>query len=105
VISGKKDVVLDRVKQRVRRGIPSKGPHFKRAPDRLLKRMIRNMLPYKQAKGEAAYKRIKCWRGVPDQFKDKKAETIKAAQVSKLPNLNYVSIARISQEIGGKTKE
>ena len=104
VVSGKKKAVLDRVKIRINRGTPAKGPHFKRAPDRLLKRMIRNMLPYKQHKGEVALKRIKCWRGVPDQFKDKKAETIVTANASKLPNFNYVSIARISQEIGGRTE-
>lgn len=102
VISGKKSVVLDRIKTRVNRGIPSKGPHFIRSPDRLLKRMIRNMMPYKQPKGEAAFKRITCWIGVPEEYKDKKMETIPGAAASKLPSLNYVSIARISKEIGGK---
>ena len=102
VISGSKKVVLDRIKNRVSRGTPAKGPFFIRSPDRLLKRMIRNMLPFKQPKGEVAFKRIMCWTGVPVEFKDKKAETIESANVSKLPSLNYVSLAVISKEIGGR---
>lgn len=102
VISGKKDAVLDRIKTRLSRGTWSSGPHFKRNPDRLLKRMIRNMLPFKQPKGIIAYKRIMCWQGVPEQFKDKKSETIEAANLSKLSIPNYITIKDISRLIGGK---
>ena len=102
VVSGKKQEVLSKFKQKVSRGTWSKGPHYRRSPDMLLKRMIRNMLPYKQAKGKIAYKRIMCWQGIPEQFKDKKPVTIKEADVSKLPNPNYVSIKEISRFLGGK---
>lgn len=102
VVSGKKDVVLDRIKTRLSRGTWSSGPHFKRNPDRLLKRMIRNMLPYKQPKGIIAYKRIMCWQGVPENFKDQKFETIEAANLSKLSVPNYITINEISKLIGGK---
>jgi large subunit ribosomal protein L13 len=102
VVTGKKSVVLGRFKERMQRGTWAKGPHFIRSSDRLLKRMIRNMLPYKQPKGEAAFKRIKCWVGTPDEFKDKKAEIVPGADVSKLPNLNYVPLSRVSKELCGK---
>ena len=102
VISGKRQEVLQRMKERVARGTWSKGPHFRRNPDMLLKRMIRNMLPFKQPKGIAALKRIKCWQGVPEQFKDKKPETVKEADISKLPTPNYVTINEISGFLGGK---
>ena len=102
VITGRKSVVLDKFKQRVKRGTWAKGPHYIRSSDRLLKRMIRNMLPYKQPKGRVAFKRIKCWVGMPDEFKDKKIEQIPNAGVSKLPNLNYVPLSRVSKELSGK---
>ncbi len=103
VISGKKQAVLAKMKQKVTRGIPSKGPHFKRSSDRLLKRFIRDMLPYKQPKGRAAFQNIMCWIGVPEEFKDKKAESIKEAEASKLM-INTVSIKEISRFLGGKVE-
>lgn len=102
VISGKRAEVFGRYKQRLERGNWSKGPHYRRNPDMLLKRLIRNMLPYKQPKGIAALKRIMCWEGVPDQFKDQKPGTVPGAEVSKLPNLQYVSIKELSRFLGGK---
>jgi large subunit ribosomal protein L13 len=100
VISGKKHEVLAKFKQRLARGTWSKGPHYIRTPDRLLKRMIRDMLPYKKPKGRQAFKNIICWQGVPEEFKDKKPEIIKEADSSKLA-INYVSVKEISRFLGG----
>jgi large subunit ribosomal protein L13 len=102
VISGDKRKVIEHFQTRVKRGTWAKGPHFIRASDRLLKRMIRNMVPYKQPKGEAALKRITCWIGCPDEFKDKQIEIVETAKVSKLPNLKYVPLSIISRELGGR---
>ena len=101
VISGTKPTVLSKFKQRVERRTWSKGPHYPRDPDMLLKRLIRNMLPFKRPRGVVAYKKIVCWVGIPEQFKDAKLETIKEASVSKLPSFNYVSIKTISKFLGG----
>jgi large subunit ribosomal protein L13 len=102
VISGKKAEVFAKFKQRVSRGTWAKGPHYKRAPDRLLKRMIRDMLPYKQPKGRAALKNIKCWQGAPEGFKDKPT-SLKEADASKLM-VNSVSIKELSRFLGGKVE-
>ncbi|MBW2967735.1 50S ribosomal protein L13 [Candidatus Woesearchaeota archaeon] len=101
VISGKKPEVLARFKQKVARGTWAKGPHYIRQPDLLLKRLIRNMLPYKQQRGIDAYKRIMCWQGVPAQFKDQKPVQFKEADASKLM-IGHVSIDEISRFLGGK---
>lgn len=103
VISGKKQLVFANYKQKVARGTWAKGPHYKRNPDMLLKRLIRNMLPYKQPRGRDALKNIMCWEGVPEQFKDKKAETIKEAAASKL-TVNKVSIKELSRFLGGNVE-
>ena len=60
------------------------------------------MLPYKKAKGKAAFKNIMCHIGVPEKFKDQKFITIKGADVSKLPNLKYMSINDICKLLGAK---
>jgi large subunit ribosomal protein L13 len=100
VISGKKPEVLARFKQKVERGVWAKGPHFKRDPDRLLKRFIRDMLPYKNPRGKEALKNIVCWQGIPEQFEGKEATSFKEAAASKLP-VNSVSIKEISTFLGG----
>jgi large subunit ribosomal protein L13 len=100
-VSGTREVVLGKFKERVERRKWSKGPHYTRDSDMLLKRMIRNMLPYKQTRGEEAFERIKCWMGVPAEFKGKEVTKLDIADVSKL-NIDYVTISEISRFLGGK---
>ena len=104
VISGKKAFVMGKFKRFMHMGTPTTGPFIHRSSYRIVKRCVRGMVPYKQPRGMAAYKRIKCYNHVPDELKDKKAETIKDANVDKLPNLNFVKIGVISKLIGGKNE-
>jgi large subunit ribosomal protein L13 len=102
VITGtKKDVLGDYV-HRMAMGSPRKGPFLHRAPDKIVKRAIRGMLPVKQEKGEKAFKRIRCYKGVPENFKNQKHETVPVANISKVPNLKYISVGEISRLISGK---
>lgn len=78
------------------------GPFYHRQPDRLVRRIIRGMLPHKQEKGKSAYQRIMCYIGVPHEFKNQKMETIENAQISNVPNLKYVSVGEISKLLGAK---
>ena len=102
ILSGKKTEVFAKFKSKYDKGIPLKGPYVHRSPDRLLRRIIRGMLPYKQERGAEALKRVMCWKGIPEPFKGKKAETLKQADISKLPNLKYVTLGDIAKQIGGK---
>lgn len=102
VITGEKSYLLRRYKQRKDRGIPLKGPYFPRMPDRIVRRTIRGMLPYKQGRGKEAFKNVMCHIGIPDELKDKKAETIKEANISKVPSLRYLSVGEISKVLGAK---
>ena len=72
VIIGTKKNILDKYKTRRERGETLHGPYFPRTPDRLVRRTIRGMLPYKQEKGRLAFKRVKCHVGIPEDLKDKK---------------------------------
>ena len=102
IVTGNKDQIFKRFKQKKDMGIPLKGPYLPRQADRLLRRTIRGMLPYKQPKGVDAFKRVMCWKGVPEQFKNQKIETVEKINVSKLPNLKYVTMGEISTFLGGK---
>ena len=102
IITGNKDQIFVKYRNRRRRGIPAKGPFFPTLPDMFVKRTVRGMLPYKKEKGEIALKRIKCYIGVPAQFKDKKFETIVKANITKVPSLKYLKVENICKEFGAK---
>jgi len=96
VLTGNKKSVLADYKRRNERGSrPTKGPFMPKMPDRFVRRCIRGMLPYKQDKGIKAFKRVMCYIGIPDEFEDKKIETLDDFNVSKVPSLRYIYIGEI----------
>ncbi len=99
VISGNKYQILERYKHRRERGIPAKGPFFPRTPERLVKRTIRGMLPYKQSKGDLAFKRIRCHIGIPEEMKNEKLQKVEKAKVEKLPNYNYITVKEVCESL------
>lgn len=100
VITGSRKNVLAKYIQRKRRGDPMSGPFHHLQEDRFLKRTIRGMLPHKQEKGKTAYKRIRCYIGVPESLKEQKAESIKEAHIAKVPNTRYVKVKEVCKLMG-----
>ncbi len=101
-ITGDKKRVFESFKQKRERGVPLQGPYYPRMPDRIVRRAVRGMLPYKKAKGKEAFSRVMCYIGVPEELKEKKAETIKEASIGKVPNLKYVRLGEIARLLGAK---
>jgi len=100
VITGKKKDIMAKYFQRQQRGQPRWGPFQPLQEDRFLRRVIRSMLPYKQEKGLSAFKRIKCHIGVPENLKEKKAETIEAAHLKKVKHLKFMKVKEICRLLG-----
>lgn len=100
VITGGKSDILAEYKHRQQRGQPKTGPFFFTKENLFVKRAIRGMLPYKKEKGRSAFKRIKCYVGVPPEFKDKKAETVEGAHISKVQMLKYISVKELCYLLG-----
>lgn len=100
VVSGTKEDVFERFAHRIERGVPGKGPFSPRMPHMILKRMIRGMLPYKQDKGRKAFKKIKCYIGVPKEFADQKTEDLKQFHKSRLTRARSITIEQISAHLG-----
>src|SRR3989344_5976141 len=101
VIIGDKQVLLADYRKKLVMGTPYKGPFFPRTPDRILKRTIRGMLPYKQPKGRNALKRIKCHIGAPEEIKGHPI-TIENANIKKTKSLRYISLEKLSKLLRGK---
>lgn len=96
VLTGNKNSIFKEYKERMELGTrPTKGPFMPKMPDRFVRRCIRGMLPYKQEKGRKAFKRVMCYIGIPDEFKDKKIEIFDNFNVSKVSSLKYVYISEI----------
>ncbi len=102
VLSGHRKMILANWQRKRSMGTWATGPFYHRSPDRMLRRMIRGMLPYKQEKGRSAYKRIMCYLGVPKQFMEQKVQQITGAHISKLPSLKYMTLKEVSVLMGGK---
>jgi len=93
VVSGKpKSIVLEYSEMRQKGGASLQGPYFPKSPERIVKRTIRGMLSYRKERGGEAFKRIKCYNGVPEEYesskkfiagKEKKIKTIKLKELSK----------------------
>ncbi|MEM1563781.1 MAG: 50S ribosomal protein L13 [Candidatus Bathyarchaeia archaeon] len=99
VVSGKKKSKVKEAKEFLEVGHPGKGPMHPRRPDRILRRTIRGMLPYKQPKGKQAYKRLRVFVGIPDELKNREMETIEEAQAKKLA-CPYLTLGELAKEIG-----
>ncbi len=99
IISGKKSVIKNHYKQKREVGTYRKGPFFPRMPDRLVKRTVRGMIPYQTPHGREAFKKLKCYMGIPKEFEGKKFEKIGDAE--KLP-VEYITVEELSRALGAK---
>ncbi len=99
IITGSKKNIMAKYKTMNERGEPFHGPFIKKIPDRFLKRIIRGMLPYKKGNGRQAYKRIKCYKGVPKEFQDKKTETVNKANITKVQLAKYMTVGEVCQNL------
>jgi len=97
IISGKKPAIKKRYRQKREVGTYRKGPFFPRTPERIVKRTIRGMIPYQTPHGRAAFKRLKCYIGVPEEFKGQKYESLKEA--NKQP-VDFITIQELSKSLG-----
>ena len=98
-ISGKRLSIVKEAKRFLEIGHPRKGPLHRRRPDRIVRRTVRGMLPRKKPKGQQAFKRLKVFLEVPEEFKGKEMQTIPNADAEKL-RCPYITVGKLAKEIG-----
>ena len=99
IISGKKKSKVAEAKEFLEVGAPMRGPFHYRRPDRIVRKTVRGMLPFKQPKGKTALKRLKVFISVPEDLKGQQATELKEAQAAKLKG-PYFTLAELAKEIG-----
>ena len=103
VVSGTKERVLNEVRRKLRTrtlGSVDKSPTHPRRPDTYVRRVIRGMLPWKKPKGKEAFRRIKVFIGVPEEFGDERPIKLGGTDSAKL-KCSMITIMDLVKEIGG----
>jgi large subunit ribosomal protein L13 len=97
VVTGNSDAIMERFKEKRARGDRIHGPFYPRYPDRILRRTIRGMLPYKKDKGEKAFKKLKIFMGNPQNLTGEKM-----GKTSDDLTCKFMTLSQISKKIGAK---
>jgi large subunit ribosomal protein L13 len=98
IVSGDKRKFAEKImaKRDMGRGASLKGPKYSRVADRLVKRMIRGMLPRDTARGREAFKKLKCYIGAGG-LKEDEVKTARRVEFQK--PMKYSKIKEIVELI------
>jgi large subunit ribosomal protein L13 len=99
VISGDREEIVEEYRTRVERGTRHDGPYYPKRPDRLLKRTVRGMLPYKSSEGKEALRNVRTYLGKPEGLEGEEEE-IEVKEGTELRNRNYVKLGEVSRAVG-----
>ncbi|MUV86504.1 50S ribosomal protein L13 [Natronomonas sp. CBA1123] len=95
VITGSEDDVMSVYRQRAEVG-SDRGPNYPKRPDRIFKRAIRGMVPYKETRGREAFENVRVYLGNP--YED--AEVLDDTSLDRLSNIKFISLGEVSENLG-----
>lgn len=91
IISGnKKDIETKFEERRTKLGGLLRGPKIHRNPEKVLKRMIRGMIPRKRPRGQEVFKNVKCYNGMPKEFENEKVVKLERKGYNKYVKLGEI---------------
>lgn len=96
IITGSEDDIFETFTKRAELGSDS-GPYYPKRPDRIFKRSIRGMLPYKTTRGRDAFENIRVYVGNPH---DKDTEILDGTSLDRLSNIRFVQLGEVSEQLG-----
>lgn len=105
ILTGRRKVVFGEYLKKKRRGSTASrmrgiGPLYPRRPDMILRRTISRMMPYQQARGREALKRLRVYMDVPEAYKGQTFEVIAVAK--RPPQGPVMSLGEVSRMLGSK---
>ena len=109
VITGSEEDVMSVYRQRDAVG-SDRGPNYPKRPDRIFKRSVRGMVPYKQTRGREALERVRVYVGDPyedgaasprgEDGEAVEAEVLEDTSLDRLSNIKFVSLGDVSENLG-----
>lgn len=103
VISGNPKHTISVYLEKIQKGDVKHGPFFPKTPDEIFRRTVRGMLPWKKPKGRKAFKNLKVFIGLPEEFKNKTLEKVESTDASRLKT-KYITLEDLSIAIGAKKR-
>jgi len=95
IVTGTKEDIVEKF-QKTRKigGDRFQGPYPSRDTEKLMKRAIRRMLPdYRVGRGREAWKRIKCYNGSPEEFKNDKIIKLEKKEI----RCDYMTLSELKK--------
>ncbi|ERH05766.1 MAG: ribosomal protein L13 [Halonotius sp. J07HN4] len=96
VITGNPESTMETYRKRANIGSDS-GPYYPKRPDKIFKRAIRGMLPYKEDHGREAFENVRVYLGNPY---DEDGEVLDGTSLDRLSNIKFISLGEISEKLG-----
>jgi len=96
VITGNEEATMETYHKRAELGSDS-GPYYPKRPDRIFKRAIRGMLPYKKPRGREALSNVRVYVGNPY---DEDGEMLEDTSLDRLSNIKFISLGEVSEKLG-----
>lgn len=102
VFKGNPKFIIERYFKKQNSGQSMRGPFFSKMPDRFLKKIIKGMTPKKswaeESRGRQAFNRIRCYIGVPEEFKSKQSEFVNVFKADRFS----ITLKDVCRALGGK---
>lgn len=100
VITGNEEATMDTYHTRANLGSDS-GPYYPKRPDRIFKRAIRGMLPYKTEDGREALSNVRVYVGNPyERDEDLESVVLDGTSLDRLSNIKFTTLGDISESLG-----
>lgn len=96
VITGSEDDIVSTYRKRMSIG-SDQGPRHSNQPDRLFKRAVRGMLPYKKPRGREALENVRAFIGNPYDLQGIQFDD---ASLDRRSTIKFVEIAELSNQLG-----
>jgi large subunit ribosomal protein L13 len=107
IITGNRRAVIEAYKEKfdIKTSYnPSRGPFHEHRPDKMVRKMLRGMLPWPTPRGKAAYKRIKVYIGIPEQYIEAEKIVLEATKYKSMKQ-KFITVGDLSQELGWRNPE
>jgi len=102
MISGSRESIIDEYRKFLEVASinnPKFGPFHPRRPDTIITKMVRGMLPKTKSSGQAAFKRLRVYLGVPNELRSISRTQFEDARIRRTSPY-YTSVGELGRMIG-----
>ncbi|WP_313695486.1 50S ribosomal protein L13 [Halorarum halobium] len=110
VITGNEEATMETYRTRAELG-SDRGPEYPKRPDRIFKRSIRGMVPYKKPRGREAFENVRVYVGNPfaddastrspaGDAESPEAEILEGTSLDRLSTIKFTTLGDVAEDLG-----